>query len=311
MGILSAMTRRALISLFLPVLLLPLLFLGGCGTKESIEPIYVSEKIQLKDAHIQYWSDIEPTVVEPSTMRKITEAFLRFFPVINQLIVFPMNLVNTVFPNLPSTSHPQLPKDGEWNDPKLLKAMRSIRIGAGFIRITPEAFRKDYEPEKCYLTLRCLFKGECNCKDLSFEDFLSEVRVYLIFKDLKAEYRDQLPKAPVNQPSRSTENWYNPSGDAIVDGGGDSSLDAKAKKDDFVILSERPEVLLATSDINTSYNIEDRTMHFNVSDVDLLPYMDRYSSFDIKLVAVGKYPKRKVYIDGRLRVDLVLKLADE
>ncbi|NUM89112.1 MAG: hypothetical protein HUU37_07910 [Bdellovibrionales bacterium] len=268
------MTRRALIAIFLPLLLAPALFLGGCGTKESIDPIYVAENVRLEDAHIHYWSDIEPTVVEPSTMRRVTEAFLRFFPVINQIVIFPMNLVNTVFPNLPSTSHQQLPKNGEWNDPKILKAMRSIRIGAGFIRITPEALRKDYEPEKCHFTFRCWFQGECNCRDLSFEDFLSEVRVYLIFKDLKQEYRDQIKTVR-----------------------------------ESVIFSERQEVLLASSDINASYEKENRTMHFNVSDVDLLPYMDRYESFDIKLVAVGKYPKRKVYIDGRLRVDLVLKLA--
>lgn len=255
------------------------LIFTSCGTKEEIRPIYTAEAIKLNDAHIEYWSNIDATVVEPSLMRKVTRTIVGWIPIGGDLIELPMNLVNVVFPHLPSTSHPALPKDGEWNDPVLMSSLKSIRIGAGYIRITPEAERgKDYKPEMCYFTIRCIFEGDCKCEDPSFDDFLSEIRVYLQFKDLK---RTQDHEAQ------------------------------RSKIDELGINKEKPqesEVFLAAADIASSYDAASRTMHFNVSDQDIRPYMDLYDRFEIKLVAVGKYPRYNVYIDGKLRIDLIMGL---
>jgi hypothetical protein len=33
-----------------------------------------------------------------------------------------------------------------------------------------------------------------------------------------------------------------------------------------------------------------------------------YGGFDVKVIATGKFPRRTVYLDGRLRVEAELKL---
>ncbi len=262
------------------VCLLPLFalffLLSGCGTKETITPLYKAEAYHLADAHIQVWSDIDPIKVEPSRLRRITQKLVGWVPIGGDLLEIPMDLINVVFPKLPFSQHQQLPSDAEWNDPKFLAKLRSIRVGEMYLRITPKELRKDYEPEMCYFTFRCLFKGECECSDMGFEDFMSEARVYLQFKNLRA-----------NQ---------------------DPNIQQELMSDVGIKANEEPQIFLAAADLNTTYDRSSHVLHFNVTDRDIRPYMSLYDRFEVKIAAVGKYPRRNVYMDGRVRIDLVLGL---
>lgn len=254
----------------------------GCGTKEEITPIYKTEALSLNDANIQFWTSIPMEKLDPSPVRSVTRAIIGWVPIAGDLIELPMNLVNVVFPKLSVPIHPKLTGEQEWNDPALLASLKSIRIGAGYIRITPENERgPNYEPEMCYFTLRCLFKGECKCRDLTFKDFMSEIRVYLQFKDLKSA---ESLEAQAAQQSEFSE----------------LGIDEKRRNE--------PEVFLAAADVESSYDEATRTLHFNVSDENIRKYMNLYDRFEIKLIAAAKYPRRAVYIDGRLRVDLIMGL---
>lgn len=250
-------------------LILVSLVLISCGKAEDrIEPLYATEDIKLRDAHVELWQSIGMTTVEPSLIRQVTRKFFGWIPVVGGLLELPLDLTSIVLPPLPSVSRPELPKDGEWNDPRLLKIIKGLKLGAGYIRITPiEERGPAYKPEKCWFFFEC--------DDVGFDDFLNEVRVYLIFKDLK-DMSLVLPK------------------------------DKKERKK-----IEEPEVLLATADIDTSYDKATKTVYFNVSEENIRPYLDRYGEFSIKIIARGKYPKHKVYLDGKLRIDLDLKLSND
>ena len=254
------------------------LLLSGCGTKETLTPLYKAEAYHLADAHIQYWSDIDPIKIEPSRLRRITQKLIGWVPIGGDLLEIPMDLINVVFPKLPFSKNQQLPSDAEWNDPKFIAKLRSIRIGDAYLRITPKELRKDYEPEMCYFTFRCIFKGECQCSDMGFEDFMSEARVYLQFKDLRAN----------QNPDTQQE-----------------MLDSAGLK-----INEEPQIFLAAADLGTTYDRSSHVLHFNVTDRDIRPYMNLFNRFEIKIAAVGKFPRRDVYIDGRFRIDLILGLDD-
>lgn len=238
------------------------LVLAACGakTEETITPIYKAEEIVLRDADVQFWTDIGQTTIEPSGIRKVTRRLLGWLPLVGDLIEFPMDLTAAVLPPLKAVSHPELPPDGEWNDPRLLKIVNRLSLGKGFIRVTPIEERKNYEPEKCWIFW--------DCPDVEFPDFLTEVRIYLLFKELKPEFK---------------------------------TLDK---------FEEQPEVLLASADVERDYDKEAKMLHFNISEENIRPYLDHYGKFEIKIVARGGFPRHKVYLDGKLRIDLRLKLSE-
>ncbi len=112
-----------------------------------------------------------------------------------------------------------------------------------------------------------------DCADVQISDFLKEVRVYLLFKDAKVD--------PSNPPSTASP--------------------AKA--------ADSPQILLASANTDTDYDKSAETLYFNVSQENMRPYLDQYDRFEVKLVASGGFPPRTVYLDGKLRLDLDLKLS--
>lgn len=242
------------------------LLLAACGAKsgEKITPLYQSEKIELRDADVDFWTDINPTTIEPSAIRKFARTLFGWIPLIGDIVELPLDLTAVVLPPLKATSRPELPPDGEWNDPRLLNIVKNLKLGEGYIRITPVEQRKDYEPEKCWIFW--------DCDDVEFPDFLKEVRIYLLFKDMKPEFR---------------------------------------ARNKMKSLKEQPEVLLASADVEKNYDGEKKMLHFNVSEENIRPYLEQYGKFEIKIVARGGFPRRRVYLDGKLRIDMRLKLAKE
>lgn len=242
------------------------LALAGCGAKpsEKLTPLYQAEKIELRDAEIEHWSDIAPTIVKPSGVRSFARALFGWIPLVGDLVELPLDLTSVVLPSLSAVSHPELPPDGEWNDERLLAIVKNLSLGKGYIRITPISERKNYKPEKCWFFW--------DCDDVEFPDFLKEVRIYLIFEDIKPEYKE---------------------------------------KKEFKAMLEKPEVLLAFAEIERNYDAQNKILHFEVSEENIRPYLEQYGKFEIKIVALGGFPRHKVYLDGKLRIDIKLRLAKE
>ncbi len=246
----------------LPSMILLTLMLAACGSKykESIQPIYAAQAIQLKDEHVQYWSTINPTTVDPSGIHQLADTIFGWIPLVGGLVELPIDLTTSLLPPLPSTSYPALPKDAAWNDPRVMSIVSGLRLGSGSIRITPRELRgPDWKPDTCWLVLEC--------PDVGIDEFLKEVRVYLLFKDEK-------------NTSSST-----------------GSLPT--------------QVLLASADTGADYDKGTQTLSFHVSQENIRPYLDRYANFEIKIIATGNYPNHTVYLDGKLRLDLDLKLSKE
>ncbi len=234
----------------------------SCGQRtEKIEPIYQAENIQLKDAHIQMWNSIDAQKIEPFLLRKITRTFLGWIPGVGQLIELPFDLAHILIPPLSVVENSALPKDTDWNDPKVLSMLKSIKLGAGYLRIIPIAERgRNYKPERCWIFFEC--------KDPGFDEFLSGISIFLMFKDLRHDSIEVSSSDP-----------------------------------------EEKEVLLASADTEKDYDKEARMLFFNVSDVNLRPYMTKYENFEVKVIAKGGFPEHNVYLDGKLRLDLTLQLS--
>lgn len=244
------------------------LSLAACGSrKEHIEPIYQTEHLQLQDVEVELWNNIDMIEVEPSFVRQITRIFFGWIPGVGGLLELPMDLVSVLMPPLPSISHPAIPKEGAWNDPKVLDALKSIRLGAGYIRITPKEERgPNYRSEKCFWPWE--WGDEVFvCADPGFDSFLSGVSVFLMFKDVRANN--------------------------VVSA-----------------IPQEKEILLAYAETERDYDKPHKTLYFNVpDDLNLRTYMDLYERFEVKIIARGKWPRQKVYLDGKLRLNLVVKLA--
>jgi hypothetical protein len=241
-------------------LLVGSLGLSSCGKfEEKIEPLYPPEKLELRDARVQLWQDLGLTVIEPGLVRKVTRNLVGWIPGVGELLELPLDLTSVILPPLSSVSHPELSKDKKWSDPEILKVLKSLKLGAGYIRTVSFDERSPKgKREKCWFFF--------DCPEESFEDFLSELRVYLVFQDIA-----------LNRPSPK----------------------------------EQVEVLLAKADIKKNYHAEVRSLEFEMTEEDIRPYLESYGNFTIKIIARGRYPKHNVYIDGRLRIDLEIKISME
>jgi hypothetical protein len=233
---------------------------GAAQDREKIEPIYSPESLDLSSRPIavEYWGELEATTIEPSGIRKLQNALFGWIPLVGDLLELPLDLGNALLPSLPSTIRPEIPADASWNDPRLIKMISDLRLEEAFIRIVPPAERgPNYKPERCWF-------GTSDCEEDGFA-FLKEIRVYLIFKNLK------------NNASQLTD-------------------------------PTRPEVLIAYATTDKDYDEATQVLRFHSTGVELKQYLASYGQFEVKIIATGKYPRRKVYLDGRLRLEMGMNL---
>lgn len=83
----------------------------------------------------------------------------------------------------------------------------------------------------------------------------------------------------------------------------------KDGSDDLPKSQLMPQVLLAHASQKLNYDRTKQMLNFEAEDVNLKPFLAKYGNFDVKIIATGRYPAHRVYIDGRLRLNLELKLA--
>lgn len=164
-------------------------FLVSCNKyDEQIVPIYPAENLVIGDAHIELWQPVGKTKVEPSLIRRVAREIVGWLPGVGDLLELPLDLTSVLIPPLSSVSHPALPKDAEWDDPRLLEMIKSFKIGSGFLQTMSRA---EEEPGK--VRESCPFWRNCREErpDGQFDEFLKEIRIYLTFSKLKTEGLDQ------------------------------------------------------------------------------------------------------------------------
>lgn len=153
--------------------ILVFLFITGCGSKESLTPLFPSVEYDYEegfDAHIV--SEIPMTIVKPSLLHRITGALFGWIPVAGDILEFPIDLATALVPSIQDVSHPEIPGSSQINDPETLKQIAEMTIEDGYLDIVPE---DDRGPS--YHSDRCWFR---KCPEVGFT-FLKEIRIYIEF----------------------------------------------------------------------------------------------------------------------------------
>lgn len=111
------------------------------------------------------------------------------------------------------------------------------------------------------------------CPEVKMSDFLSSIDIYLTFIEPKPDY--------VNST-------------------------------DGMEVEQKKEILLAWTSIKENFDESTQTLTFNTAyNVNLKDYLERYGNFDIRVEARGWYPKFDTQIDGKVKLELELKLSDK
>ena len=244
------------------------LILSACGTQRKET---LTPLYQPKNFELKNPRITYDIPIEQETIEPIKfHQFTQSIGFFGTLLELPVDLAVSLIPPIERTTIPKLPETGSLIEPELMKIIKHLSIKKGWIRIVPIAERKDFHQQECF--------GK-PCPDISLSDFLKSIQAYVIFKDPKP-----LPR-----------------------------LDRKANNPDdhgrVSSIPPRKEMLLAEATIEKNYDYKKKTLNFNVADENLRPYFELYNGFDIKIIAkVDKPPKRTVYIDGNIRLDVELDL---
>jgi hypothetical protein len=131
----------------------------GCSdsTNEVNTPIFPLEPPGGKPTfELDIDSRINQTVVEPSGFRRFVRAIVGWIPLVGDVFEIPMNIVNSLLPNLRFDELLELPKDVEITDPEVMKQIEFIGLNQFFLNVTPDSERgEDYKRQKCYLVFKC------------------------------------------------------------------------------------------------------------------------------------------------------------
>ncbi len=155
----------------------------SCGFEydeiDSVNPLFEQEKLaeSSKVIRLTIASEIEPTEIEPTVIRKIVQKLFGWVPLLGYLSEIPLNLAVALMPNLPASDLAQIPEEASIDDPDVRGLIKGIYVREIFLQLTP----KDELPKKSK-NKKCFLIFDCSVKKL---DFIDEIRVYVARKGSK------------------------------------------------------------------------------------------------------------------------------